>query len=64
MLIDLVVVSALFLFGSFLVVWLASPALRARIEQPKHVFLDQARAHDKCQPDVVHHTLDGGKERD
>jgi len=46
MLIDLIVGSAVLLFGSFLFFWLRSPTLRARIERPKHVFLQQAQAHD------------------
>jgi hypothetical protein len=46
MLIDLIVGSAVLLFGLFLYFWLRSAALRERIEQPKHVFLEQARRQD------------------
>lgn len=60
MLIDLVVVSALVLFGTFLLFWLASPAVRARIEQPKHVFLEQARAQDKSRNAMPGELLEGG----
>jgi hypothetical protein len=47
MLIDLIVGSAVLLCGLFLYFWLRSPTLRARIEQPKHVFLEQAQRHDR-----------------
>jgi hypothetical protein len=47
MLIDLIVGSALLLFGLFLWFWLRSPALRERIERPKHVFLQQAQQQDR-----------------
>jgi hypothetical protein len=46
MLIDLIVGAAVLLFGLFLYFWLRSPALRARIERPKHVFLEQAQRQD------------------
>lgn len=46
MLIDLIVGSALLLFGVYLIAWLRDPALRQRIESPKHVFLAQVQAHD------------------
>lgn len=46
MLIDLIVGSALLLYGLYFFFWVRSPALRARIERPKHVFLEQAQAHD------------------
>ena len=46
MLIDLIVGSALLLFGLYLLAWLRDPALRARIEAPKHLFLMQVQAHE------------------
>lgn len=50
MLIDLIVGSAVLLFGLYLLAWCSSPALRDRIEAPKHDFMArvrlQARAHD------------------
>lgn len=46
LLIDLIVGSALLLFGLYGYFWLRSPALRERIERPKHVFLEQAQAWD------------------
>jgi hypothetical protein len=46
MLIDLIVGSALLLFGLYCYFWLRSPALRDRIERPKHVFLEQAQSWD------------------
>jgi len=55
MLIDLIVASALLLFGLYLLAWWRNPALRARIEAPKHVFLEQVRAHDAA--DEPHQTL-------
>ncbi|MGA0806412.1 MAG: hypothetical protein ACO3PV_07850 [Pseudohongiellaceae bacterium] len=46
MLIDLIVGSALLLFGLYLLAWLRNPVLRKRIEAPKHVFLAQVLQHD------------------
>ena len=46
MLIDVIVGSSLLLFGGFTVFWLRSAALRARIEAPKHRFLEYARRQD------------------
>jgi hypothetical protein len=46
MLIDLIVGSAVLLFGVYLYCWLRSAALRQRIERPKHAFLRQAREFD------------------
>jgi hypothetical protein len=43
MLIDVIVGSAILLSGVYLYFWARSPALRERIERPKHVFLQQAR---------------------
>ena len=60
MLIDLVVVSAVVLFGAYLVLWLASPTLRTRIEAPKHVFLQQARSHDAVRSHATPDVQDGG----
>jgi hypothetical protein len=47
MLIDVIVGAAVLLCGLFLYFWLRSPTLRARIERPKHVFLEQALRHDR-----------------
>lgn len=46
MLIDLIVASALLLFGLYLVAWLRDPALRKRIESPKYGFMAQVQAHE------------------
>jgi hypothetical protein len=43
MLIDVIVGSAILLSGVYLYFWMRSPALRERIERPKHVFLRQAQ---------------------
>lgn len=48
MLIDLVVGSSVLLFGLFGYFWLRSAALRARIERPKHLFLEQAQRQDEA----------------
>lgn len=50
MLINLIVGSALVLTGLYCWFWLRSPALRARIEHPKYVFLEQARQQDGLAP--------------
>ncbi len=41
MLIDVIVGSAIVLFGAYLYWWASSAELRERIERPKHVFLQQ-----------------------
>jgi hypothetical protein len=46
MLIDLIVGSAVLLFGVYLYCWLRSASLRDRIEQPKHAFMQQAQEFD------------------
>lgn len=46
MLIDLIVGSALLLSGLYLLAWYRSPALRERIERPKHHFLLQVSRHE------------------
>jgi len=48
--IDLIVGSAVLLGGLQLLFWLRSPALRERMERPKHVFLEQAQAYDEIVP--------------
>jgi hypothetical protein len=45
--IDIIVGSAIVLFGGYLYAWVRSVRLRERIEQPKHVFLQQARNFDR-----------------
>jgi len=50
MLINLIVGSAMLLFGLYGFFWLRNPVLRARIERPKHVFLEQAQAFDDNSP--------------
>jgi hypothetical protein len=44
MLIDAIVGAALLLSGAYLACWLRSAALRDRIEQPAHRFLEQVQA--------------------
>lgn len=51
MLIDAIVGAALLLFGAYLVFWLRSAALRDRIEQPKHLFLQQAQTQARMSND-------------
>lgn len=50
MLIDLIVGSALLLAGAYLLVWCSSPALRARIERPKHDFVTRVAMQDAAAP--------------
>jgi len=47
--IDLIVGSALLLCGAYLFFWARSAALRRRIEQPKHAFLEQAQEFDRSR---------------
>jgi hypothetical protein len=44
--IELIVGSAILLAGLYLFWWWRSPALRERIERPKHVFLRQVQEFD------------------
>ncbi len=46
MLIDVIVGSAVLLTALYCWYWWKDPALRARIERPKYVFLAQALDHD------------------
>jgi hypothetical protein len=62
-LIDLIVGSAVLLFGLFLYFWLRSPALRERIEQPKHVFLAQAQHHDRDTHPPAPHVITHGSQQ-
>lgn len=50
--IDVIVGSAIALFGVYLYAWARSAALRERIEQPKHTFLQQVQAHDRGTGDL------------
>jgi hypothetical protein len=45
--IDVIVGSAVILFGGYLFVWARSARMRERIEKPKHVFLQQAQDFDR-----------------
>ena len=47
MLIELVVGSAILLFGVYLYCWIRSASLREHIERPKHAFLRQVREFDR-----------------
>lgn len=49
--IELIVGSAILLAGIYLVWWWRSPAVRERIERPKHVFLQQAQEFDEASQD-------------
>lgn len=46
MLIEVIVGSAILLTGIWLYLWARSPALRDRIEQPKHDFVNRVRQFD------------------
>lgn len=45
---DLIVWSTVGLTLAFVTAWALSPALRARIERPKHQFLDAVRGYDRA----------------
>lgn len=62
MLIDLIVAAAVLLSGLFLYFWLRSPALRAHIERPKHVFLEQALRQDRAVQPAIHHPTSTGSQ--
>lgn len=44
---DVLVYVVLALTGGFVVAWAVSPALRARIEAPKHRFIEQIRRDER-----------------
>ena len=43
----IIVVASLALAAAFTLAWLLKPALRDRIEAPKHLFQDQVRQYDQ-----------------
>ena len=43
----IIVVASLVLAAAFTLAWLLKPALRERIEAPKHLFQEQAREYDE-----------------
>lgn len=50
MMLDLLVYAVLALTGAFVAAWVVSPALRARIEAPKFLFVEQIRRYDRKEP--------------
>jgi hypothetical protein len=44
---DLLVYAVLALSAGFALLWALSPTLRARIEAPKHLFVEQIRRYDR-----------------
>lgn len=49
MITNLIVGASLVLTGAFVLAWLFSPALRARIEQPKHQFQDSLLRYESAR---------------
>lgn len=49
MITNVIVGASLVLTGAFILAWLLSPALRARIEQPKHQFQDSLRRYESAR---------------
>ncbi len=47
---DLLVYLVLALTGAFVTAWALSPSLRARIEAPKFLFVEQIRRYDRKEP--------------
>lgn len=47
---DLLVYLVLALTAAFVAAWALSPALRARIEAPKFMFVEQIRRYDRKEP--------------
>ena len=43
----IIVVTGLVLAVAYLLVWLAKPEFRRRIEAPKHLFTEQSRQYDE-----------------
>ncbi len=62
--IELIVGSALLLIALFCFLWLRDPALRERIERPKHDFLGQAQAYDEHKSTITVNTQDGAPARE
>jgi hypothetical protein len=51
MMLDLLVYAVLALTVGFVIVWAFSPKLRARIETPKHLFVEDIRRYDRNHHD-------------
>lgn len=49
MITNVIVGASLVLTGAFVLAWLLSPALRARIEQPKHQFQDALQRYESAR---------------
>lgn len=47
---DLLVYLVLAMTGGCVLAWAVSPALRARIEAPKFLFVEQIRRYDRKEP--------------
>ena len=46
----IIVIVSVVLAVAFVIAWLVKPALRRRVEDPKHLFADQVRQYDEqCQ---------------
>ena len=51
MMLDLLVYAVLALTAGFVIVWALSPRLRARIEAPKHLFVEGIQGYDRTHHD-------------
>lgn len=47
MIIDIIIVMSIALAAAFVVAWVLRPALRSRIEAPKHTFQAELRAYNR-----------------
>ena len=47
---DLLVHAVVVMTGAFVAAWAISPSLRARIEAPKFLFIEQIRRYDRKEP--------------
>jgi len=57
-----IIVASLVLAAAFVLAWALQPALRRRIEEPKHSFGEQVRAYDQYYGQMSRRREAGGDE--
>ena len=50
---EFIVISSLILAIAFAIAWITKPALRRRIERPKHLFAEQLKQYDQKHSELT-----------